>query len=87
MGEMISMIADLGFPIAAAISAMYFVFLSIKFILAGVNSSVKNMAKTITNLETRVREMNNQVLRIDILVSDALGLKPDTGRVSRLEKK
>lgn len=87
MGEMISMIADLGFPIAAAISAMYFVFLSIKFILAGVNGSVKNMAKTITNLETRVREMNNQVLRIDILVSDALGLKPDTGRVSRLEKK
>ena len=87
MGEMISMIADLGFPIAAAISAMSFVFLSIKFILAGVNGSVKNMAKTITNLETRVREMNNQVLRIDILVSDALGLKPDTGRVSRLEKK
>lgn len=37
------LIAEVGFPIAAAIGAGYFVFLTLKFILAGVTGSVNSM--------------------------------------------
>ncbi len=43
MGEFFKLVAELGFPIAAAMSAGYFVFLTLKFILAGVTSGVKGM--------------------------------------------
>ena len=43
MGDFFKLVAEVGFPIAAAISAGYFVFLTLKFILAGVTSSVNGI--------------------------------------------
>lgn len=80
---MFEMIADIGFPMTAAVAAGYFVFLTLKFILAGVAGTVKGMAGIITRLDARVQDMNDDVIKIDILVSDALGLKPDVDRVAR----
>ena len=45
------------------------------------------MAKIITNLDNRVKTMNSDVIRIDVLVSDALGLQPDVDRISRADGK
>jgi hypothetical protein len=81
--DLFQILADVGFPMTAAIAAGYFVFLTIKFILAGVASTIKGMSGIIIRLDTRVSEMNNDVMKIDILVSDALGLKPDVERVAR----
>ena len=64
MGEFFKLVAELGFPIAAAIAAGYFVFLTLKFILAGVTSSVKGMAGIIGALDKRVATMNHDVMRI-----------------------
>jgi hypothetical protein len=65
----------------------YFVFLTLKFILAGVTSSVKGLSNIITALDNRVRTMNHDVIRIDTVVSNALGLKPDVERIARADGK
>ena len=78
---------DVGFPIAAACAGGYFVFLTMKFILAGVMSSVKGLSGIIMALDNRVKTMNHDVIRIDTVVSNALGVKPDTDRIARADGK
>ena len=87
MGDFFKLVAEVGFPIAASIAAGYFVFLTLKFILAGVTSSVKGMAGLISALDNRVRTMNHDVIRIDTVVSNALGLRPDVERIARADGK
>jgi hypothetical protein len=87
MGDIFKIIGDLGVPVAAALAGGYFVFLTIKLLLAGVLSSVKGMAGIITALDNRVKTMNHDVIRIDTVVSNALGLKPDVERISRADGK
>lgn len=81
------LIADVGFPIAAAIAGGYFVFLTMKFILAGVMSSVKGLSGIITALDNRVKTMNHDIVRIDTLVSNVMGVKPDVDRIARADGK
>ena len=87
MNEIFKIVGDLGFPIAAALAGGYFVYLTIKLLLAGVLSAVKSMAGIITALDNRVKTMNHEVLRVDTLVSSALGLKPDLDRIARADGK
>jgi hypothetical protein len=87
MNEVFKLISDLGFPIAAAIAGGYFMFLTIKLLLAGVLSAVKGMMGIITALDNRVKTMNADVIRIDSLVSSALGLRPDLDRIARANGK
>jgi len=87
MPDFFKLVAEVGFPIAAAMAGGYFVFLTLKFILAGVTSGVKGMAGIITALDNRVKTMNHDVIRIDTIVSNALGLKPDTDRIARADGK
>ena len=85
--DFFKLVAELGFPIAAAMAAGYFVFLTLKFILAGVSSSVKGLSGIITALDNRVKTMNHDVIRIDTLMSTALGVKPDVDRIARADGK
>jgi len=87
MNEVFKIIGDLGFPIAAALAGGYFVYLTIKLLLAGVLSAVKQMAGIITALDNRVKTMNADVIRIDTLVSSALGIRPDLDRIGRADGK
>ena len=87
VGEFFKLVADVGFPIAAAVASGYFVFLTLKFILAGVTGSVSGMNGIITALDNRVKTMNHDVIRIDTVISNALGLRPDVSRVARADGK
>jgi hypothetical protein len=87
MDQFLKLVAEVGFPIAAACGAGYFVFLTLKFILAGVTSSVKGLSGIINALDNRVRTMNHDVIRIDTIVSNALGLRPDVDRIARADGK
>ena len=84
MGDIFKLIGDLGFPIATALAGGYFVYLTIKLLLAGVLSSIKGMAGIITALDNRVKTMNHDVVRID---TNALGLRPDVERIARSDGK
>ena len=85
--DIFQIIAEVGFPIAAACAGGYFVFLTLKFILAGVTSSIKSLSGIITGLDNRVKTMNHDVIRIDTLMSSAMGVKPDVDRIARADGK
>lgn len=85
--DFLSLVTDVGFPIAAAIAAGYFVFLTLKFILSDVTDSVKRLSGIIIALDNRVKTMNHDVIRIDTLMSSALGVKPDINRIARADGK
>jgi hypothetical protein len=85
--DFFKIVAELGFPIAAAMAGGYFVFLTLKFILAGVLGSINGMKGIIIALDNRVKTMNHDVIRIDTVVSNALGLKPDVDRIARADGK
>jgi hypothetical protein len=87
MNEIFKVIGDLGFPVAMALAGGYFVYLTIKLLLAGVLGSIRGMAGIITALDNRVKTMNHDVVRIDTIVSNALGLKPDVDRIARADGK
>ena len=63
----------------------FFIFLTLKYILEGVLDSVKSLTGIIAMLEDRARVMNNDIVKIDLLISQHLELKPDLERVARAE--
>ena len=85
--DFFKLVAEVGFPIAAACAAGYFVFLTLKFILAGVMGSVRGLSGIITALDNRVKTMNHDIIRVDSVVSSALGLRPDLDRIARADGK
>jgi len=85
--DFFKLVAEVGFPIASACAGGYFVFLTLKFILAGVMSSVKGLSGIIMALDNRVKTMNHDVIRFDTLVSNALGINPYVDRGVRADGK
>ena len=53
--DFLTIVSDIGFPIAGAIATGGFVFLTLKFILAGVTDSVKTLKGIIGSLDNRVQ--------------------------------
>ena len=85
--DFLTLISDVGFPIAGALAAGGFVFLTLKFILAGVTSSVTTLKNIIGQLDNRVQTMNNDLVKIDALLSHALHIKPNVDRIAANEGK
>ena len=85
--DILSFIGDVGAPIAGAIAAGYFVFLTIRFILKGVTDSVNTLRGIIGSLDNRVQTMNNDLVKIDALMSYAFGVKPNIDRLAANEGK
>ena len=68
------LIGDVGFPIAGAL-------------LESVVKALKGMQGIIMGLDNRVKTMNHDIIRVDAVVSSALGLKPDLDRIARADGK
>ena len=85
--DFVTLIGDVGFPIAGALGAGYFVFLTIKFILASVTGGVKHLVTLISALDNRVQTMNNDLIKIDALMSYSLGVRPNVDRLAANEGK
>ena len=80
-------VGEVGFPIAGAIAVGFFVFTTLKFILASVTGSVQGLKAIIQSLDNRVQTMNNDLVKIDTLLSYALGVKPNVDRLAANEGK
>lgn len=87
MGDILNLVGEVGFPIAGALAAGYFVFLTLRFILEGVTGSVNGLAGIIKALDNRVQTMNNDLVKIDALMSYALKVKPNIDRLAANEGK
>jgi hypothetical protein len=85
MGEYLSLVTDVGFPIVASLAGGYFVFLTLNFILAGVLRDIKQQRMFSIALNNRVKTMNNEIIRIDVKMCQAFDIKPDYERISRAD--
>tara|TARA_B100001113_G_scaffold331520_1_gene307929 strand:- start:1726 stop:2004 length:279 start_codon:yes stop_codon:yes gene_type:complete len=82
-----TLVADLGLPIAATAGMGVFILFIIKYILNGIVGSIKFIESVITQLDNRVKTMNNDIIKIDQEVSEQLGIPIDTDRVARADGK
>jgi len=85
--DFLSLVGDVGFPIAGALAAGLFVFITLKFILASATDSVTSLKNIMTGLDNRVQTMNNDLVKIDALLSYALNVKPNIDRIAANEGK
>lgn len=85
MEEIFKLISEVGLPIAGAMTMGFFIFVIIRQIFEGIVDSIGTLTMFCESLENRARTMSNEMIKIDLLVSSALGLNPDIGRVSRSE--
>ena len=85
--DFVTFVKDVGFPIAGAIAAGAFVFITLKFILASVTGSVNSLRAIIGALDNRVQTMNNDLIKIDALLSHVTGVKPNVDRLAANEGK
>ena len=85
MEEIFGLIGEVGAPIAGSIVMGFFIFIVIKQILEGVVGSIGTLTMLCKSLENRARTMSNEMIKIDLLVSSALELRPDIDRIARAE--
>ena len=85
MEDLFILIGEVGAAIAGAIVMGVFIFIVIKQILEGVVDDIKTLTMFCKSLENRARTMTNELVKIDMLVSSALELRPDIERVARTE--
>ena len=85
--DFLTLVSEVGFPIAGAIAAGAFVFITLKFILAGVTDSVNTLKNIIGALDNRVQTMNNDLVKIDTLLSYVLHVRPNIDRIAANEGK
>ena len=83
--SLLNFLSEVGVPIFGAVVMAFFIFLSMKYIFDSVLGQIKSTENIIKMLETRASVMNNDILRIDLLVSSALELTPPIDRVARAE--
>ena len=83
--EVFDLVAELGVPIAGALVMAYFIFLIMIQLMNGLVSEIETVQGITKMLITRASIMNNDIIRIDTIVSAALNLPPDLDRIARSE--
>ena len=83
--DILTLLSEVVVPIGSAVIMAFFIFLTLRYILESVVGQVTGLTNIISSLESRVRMMNNDMIKIDLLVSSALELKPDIDRIARAE--
>ena len=87
MNNFFIMVAELGLPIVGTIGLGAFIVIIIKYILSSVVGSITFMDNVITQLDNRVKTMNNDIIKIDQLISEEFGLPVEGDRVARADGK
>ena len=80
-------LTQFGLPVAAAVTMGVFIYIILKYILAGVVGQVGAITSIISQLDNRIKTMNHDMIKLDLLISHALNLKPDMDRLSRSDGK
>ena len=83
MDIFLDILTQFGLPVAGAMVMGVFIYIILKYILEGVVGQVKTITMLISALDNRIKTMNHDMIKLDILISHALNLKPDMDRISR----
>ena len=87
MNLFFEILIEFGLPVAASGVMGVFIYMILKYILESVVGQVKGIHGIIMSLDNRIKTMNNEMIKIDLLISHALKLKPDEERISRADGK
>ena len=80
-------LVEFGLPVASATVMGVFIYIILKYILDSVIGQVNSIHGIIMGLDNRIKTMNNDMIKLDLLISHALKLRPDEDRISRAEGK
>ena len=75
--DFLSLVTDVGFPIASAVAGGFVVFITLRFILDSVLTDIKTQRGFAKSLANRVKTMNNELVRIATLMCQAFGIPTD----------
>ena len=82
-----TLLIDFGLHLAASAVMGIFIYIILKYILGSVIGQVQGMLGIIMGLDNRIKTMNNDMIKLDLLISHALKLRPDEDRISRADGK
>ena len=83
--DVFTLMTKVGAPVAGALVMGFFIFLVLKQILEGIIDQIRTLTMFCKMLEDRARVGCNELIKIDLLVSSALGVTPDINRIARAE--
>ena len=82
-----TLLIEFGLPVASAAVMGIFIYIILKYILDSVISQVNTLHGIIMGLDNIIKTMNNDMLKLDVQVSDALDLRQDEDRIARSDGK
>ena len=87
MNLFFEILVEFGLPVASATIMGVFIYIILKYILDSVIGQVNSIHGIIMGLDNRIKTMNNDMIKLDLLISHALKLRPDEDRISRADGK
>ncbi len=87
MEQFVIILAEFGLPVAGSFAMGVFIYIILRYILGSVIGQVQTLHSIITQLDNRVKNMNNDIIKLDVLVSHTLDIPPDEERIARADGK
>ena len=87
MSLFFEILVEFGLPVASATVMGVFIYIILKYILDSVIGQVNSIHGIIMGLDNRIKTMNNDMIKLDLLISHALKLRPEEDRISRADGK
>ena len=85
MNEILQAIETIGIPAAGAVGLGYLVWTLFKSLIADIHKKLDSQHAMIVALIDRVRQLDNDLIRIDAMCRSVLGMKPDVERIARAD--
>lgn len=87
VGDLLKFIQEVGVPIASALACGSFLFIILKFLLGQISDSIGSFGGKALSLENKLDVMNNEIVKIDTLISCAFKTEPNLNRIAASEGK
>ena len=85
MEQFVIILAEFGLPVAGSFAMGVFIYIILRYILGSVIGQVQTLHSIITQLDNRVKNLNNDIIKLDVLVSHTLDIPPDEERIARAD--
>ena len=87
MNLFFEILVEFGLPVASATIMGVFIYIIHKYILESVIGQENSIHGIIMGLDNRIKTMNNDMIKLDVQISDALDLRQDEDRIARADGK
>ena len=81
----VAVIETVGVPAVAAAGLGYLVWILFKSLISDIHKKLDTQNAMIVALIDRVRQLDNDMIRIDTMCRSVLGVRPDLERISRVD--